>query len=1619
MGRQVKGNPWRVLTWFVFLVLVAGGGHWFYLKTQAKDKEKLSLDEIRDHPPFKSHRKSFDPQDNQKDEISILPEKDQNFLRSLGLDEEWEVTDRKRETINSEGVFVDYILIEKPGPSRPMIWKRKWQETETGIGLLDFRGYYADRVVFSFRLEEGRQQLISDLEKLGLRSIQAIGGTGYYQADLSVVSTTGIWETMEAIRTFPQIDFSEPDYVYTINDFIPNDQHWFRQWHLKSNSIEPAGIEAPAAWTIRRDSPEIVVAVIDTGVNLNHEDLTGNLWQNPGEVPGDGIDNDGNGYVDDVHGMNAINGSGNPNDDNNHGSHVAGLISANGNNGMGVAGTTWSAQIMALKFLDEEGFGSSSDALESLDYAYRKGADIINASWGTRGKVQSIENFLQQLVEKDILLITSAGNEGINIGSTYYSPASSSSPYVIAVAAVDRNNQFASFSNYNLNLVDLAAPGVDIVSTLSGNPNRYGNMSGTSMAAPIVTGSVALLLSEFPDDKWAIVYRLKRNSQRGNLSFNGKVSSGGVINLFKSFEKPASSPQPDPQPEPFPVPRITTRLENLTAAPGQNITFRVSLSEISEFSVTWYKEEQIIEGASGLELRVENVDVDHAGLYRVEVENDSGRDFSTARLFVKGVSPALATAVNNPSGNWETTEDNAWKTDVEFSADGTSSATARNVPGGASARLKRQFTGPATISFFWRVSSEPVHDKLQFLINGGMVDEISGESGWRKFTHFIPEGTHLLEWIYEKDGSLSSGRDQAHIDLFTLERPQKFPPDIKHDLRNQNIQEGDPLHLSILVEGTSPITYRWFKDGGYLDGHNQSEYEIAQTQLEDGGYYWVEIENEAGSTSSRKALIQIEAGRPPSLLRQPSDQLNIPAGKSIRLSIVAAGTQPLSYQWFHNGSPIEGASRTSLNIPNFDIPKEGTYHVRVSNPFGSVNSRFTNLQLDPFQQKPKIVEEMPDAILLVEGKSPTISFELDRYDNIEVEWYFRGVKIEGATGTSFTFENLDRFKEFGQIQAVITSSFGVVRTKQPVIYFDPEDDYLFEAALDITSRFHWESVHSDNDAFSNFFYQEKGWEYESDRGVNLDLSFDNGLIARRLGDGESTKLGLDIEGPGTFLFKWRASTEKDRDTFTLALDGIPIKSISGETLFQEERIFIPPGKHQLIWTFEKDGKGASGEDSVWLDNFLFYRSDRPPIVISQTEGVTALPGQKVKLEAELSDSIHPLRYYWFFNGKYLRRTEGPSIDLYGVNEHHTGIYQLRVFGPDFSVMSETIAVRLAEYDRTSLSAILGTNNVKWSLYGNKNWVRSIKSDAYGGIALTPESMEPGDVAGLKGTIEAPASIRLDFFSKTGSPNNVLSYQRDDTSPKLNFSTANGVVYFNVPGTGPKSFYIEYNKGEEPSTPEEEIWIGRVQAKSLKNGPAYFSIFPKEIYYEPNFANGIGVDARSEKNISYQWYEGYSGDTSNPLPDSTLAVVYNRNLTENRAVWARATDENGHVDSETAFVFVDRELQIVDRFIETFEFEEVDFWKWTSPIFGTATRLSGDNWLEVDYHGFWYIPFYQYQGFNYFWVYDLSLGYILVEKGRAPEYFYSSHYGEWMYYLPNSKNPRWFYLYSEKRWMAFE
>lgn len=363
--------------------------------------------------------------------------------------------------------------------------------------------------------------------------------------------------------------FAEPNFrVHVGANTMPRDPKWLSLWAMKNygqdapdgvEGVEGADIGALEAWSTTKGDRKIVVAIVDTGIDYTHPDLAANIWVNQKEKDGvPGVDDDGNGYVDDLHGWDSVSdgrdrvyfgkvGDADPMDDGGHGTHVAGTIGAVGGNGIGVAGVNWQVSLMASKFLDDNGSGSSIDEYRALKYVLANDVDVVNGSYGGGAESKLIKSTLQEGEKKGILFVFAAGNDSSNTDVSPSFPAGYGLPNIISVAATDSRDNIADFSNFGQKTVDIAAPGVGILSTIPttmtpADQEPYAVYSGTSMASPHVAGAAALVLAADPTLRKKPVELKKRLLATAEYKPNltSMVASAGRLSIARAVANQTS-----------------------------------------------------------------------------------------------------------------------------------------------------------------------------------------------------------------------------------------------------------------------------------------------------------------------------------------------------------------------------------------------------------------------------------------------------------------------------------------------------------------------------------------------------------------------------------------------------------------------------------------------------------------------------------------------------------------------------------------------------------------------------------------------------------------------------------------------------------------------------------------------------------------------------------------------------------------------------------------------------------------------------------------------------------------------------------------------------------------------
>ena len=356
----------------------------------------------------------------------------------------------------------------------------------------------------------------------------------------------------ETLSRDPRVEYVEANLIIHM-DRTPNDPRFAELYGLHNTGGQGgragADISAVKAWDVSTGSRNVIVGVIDTGIDYNHPDIKANYWRNPGESGVDengkdksknGVDDDGNGYVDDVLGWNVVDNTNDPADDNGHGTHCAGTIGGAGDDGFGVVGVNWQVSLVAAKFLDSSGSGTLDDAVKAIEYTTALGVDMSSNSWGGGGYSETMDAAIREAEAKDILFLAAAGNDSSDNDRDPHYPSSYEGENIIAVAATDRADRMASFSSYGATSVDVGAPGVGILSSFPGG--RFERLSGTSMATPHVTGVAALIKSVYPKATAQEIKARILNTTDRISALEGKTLTGGRVNAFAALENDVVPP---------------------------------------------------------------------------------------------------------------------------------------------------------------------------------------------------------------------------------------------------------------------------------------------------------------------------------------------------------------------------------------------------------------------------------------------------------------------------------------------------------------------------------------------------------------------------------------------------------------------------------------------------------------------------------------------------------------------------------------------------------------------------------------------------------------------------------------------------------------------------------------------------------------------------------------------------------------------------------------------------------------------------------------------------------------------------------------------------------------------
>lgn len=811
--------------------------------------------------------------------------------------------------------------------------------------------------------------LLQALRRADVVNVRRMRHTELFRAQVAEANVRSLPNAIAAAKSLNQlVEYAEPDFVVRTSETNPNDPAYIsgELWGLRNTGLlggtNDADIDANEAWDLRTSASNIIVAVVDTGIRHTHQDLATNMWRNAGEIPGDNIDNDANGVIDDVYGFNAINNDGSPLDDHGHGTHVAGTIGAVGNNGIGVVGVAWNVRLMAAKFIAANGFGNTSDAIEAIDYARQMGAHVLNNSWGGGDFSFSLEAAIDRARQAGILFVASAGNDGVSTDLVPQFPAGHTNENVVSVAASTRRDDKAYFSNFGVGSVDIAAPGEAIYSTHNASDTAYTSFNGTSMASPHVAGAFAMLRAHFPTATMReLIDRLLATADHP-AALAMQTRTQGRLNLYRALTATNIVALPVILTNPLPV----SVLKNV------NATLTVVAQGGAPLSYQWRRNGFVVPGATSASLILSNVQTSDAGRYSVLVSNVSGIAMSSeARVSV--IEPV--SVVTQPAGA-VVPVNGVFTTEVGVGGHGPfwfqwrkNGSAVLNATNAAFAiyGVTTFDAGAYTVVVTNPVSSITSAPAALVVIDRPIIlvqptNQLIGAGGNAVFHVSATGGPLGYQWF--KDGVALSGQTSSNCTLLnpgidgvgsysvritnsvgetwsvsatlTFEKQPNangVPRITKHPT-NFVVNAGGTAVFSATASPGS-VNVHWRKNGVPIPEATSSTLTRNNVTLADEGVYTLIAENNDGRTASQGA--QLTVRRAPTITQQPQS-IAVAPGSDAVLEVAATGTAPLVYRWFKDGVLVAGASTRWLRFPSVSFSDSGVYTVSVSNAAGAVSS---------------------------------------------------------------------------------------------------------------------------------------------------------------------------------------------------------------------------------------------------------------------------------------------------------------------------------------------------------------------------------------------------------------------------------------------------------------------------------------------------------------------------------------------------------------------------------------------------------------------------------------------------------------------------------------------------------
>jgi subtilisin family serine protease len=1024
-------------------------------------------------------------------------------------------------------------------------------------------------------------------------------------------------DCLRHLRASGLFDYVEPDFVQAACR-EPNDVRYGDDtlWGLRNRGLDGgvngADIDATRAWEVTTGSTNVIVAVIDSGIRYTHRDLAPQMWRNPEEIPANGIDDDRDGFIDNIFGINALNGSGDPLDDVGHGTHAAGTIGAAANDGNPHVGVAWQVQLMACKFMAADGFGVTSDAIRCIEFAVRKGAKIINASWESGAFSRALFDAIVGARNQGVLFVTAAGNERGDLDLSPVYPACYESDNIIAVASLDRRNQLASFSNFGRRLVHLGAPGAEIYSAHAHSDFAYWTLSGTSTAAPYVSGVAALILAK---SSGALLPEIRNRILTTTIpvgSLREKTRTGGRLNAFHAL-----TASPDGHLELTVTPQNGAELRAGSMQPIQvTVTDLAGVTNaVVTARVEGTSEEMVFRGESGDAMTTLNDATYHARLIPPD-----GIGLLTLRLRVAapGKNPleeVLVYSVIAPPDNDD------FARAIRLPAQGgIFSATNKLATLEAGEPLHARAPSPAG-SVWWqwtplnptRVivdSSGSSFDTVLAVYTNATIQTLQevasvDDSEERKQGYVIFEAIPGVAYQIAVAGYSARDTGTIHLRVQPFGAPDDQPPEVQIVSPLSGFTLTDPANRRVILAGTafdpepnaSGVEEVLVRINGHLAGRAFGTTNWSSTNTLEVGENSVQVVAADFSHNVSRAKSLTLYYRP---FLSPNDLLANSVELAGRNGVVKADNAAATAEF---GEPVHAHAGGGKSVwwsyrPSSDglltLSTEGSSFDTVMGLYSG--NRVTNLiwiaenddavsgaMFSEIRQPVKALETYQIAVDGRGGQSGTINLT---YTFVPAKVHRLQIDAgPGGTVTQGSGWHLDGAQVL--ITAVASSNYEFDRWEGTMNAFEDTLFLVMTNDVELVALFR---PYAFTDGFESGRLDDLKWQSSGDAPwIVQEQSASFGRYAARSGairDGQSSALSfVERCRAGNGAFRIRVSSEAGWDLLEFYLNGLQIQRWSGEISWVSFEFPVPEGVNRFEWRYSKDAGGRStGWDAAFLDN---------------------------------------------------------------------------------------------------------------------------------------------------------------------------------------------------------------------------------------------------------------------------------------------------------------------------------------------------------------------------------------------------------------------------------------------------